>query len=248
MGSGPEDLFGVGRLRQCSDGVGGGMTLGRWATGPDRRTAVGAVGVLADEVLGYALMASLPQGAWSISTEIWLDVVGALPGAGDTVAAHATPVQAGSYAAGELRDGAGRPIVLCRQRGRFTTPPDGYDGPVVPAGIRSARGMEELLGLRAEGDVHVMETRPDLANPNGVLHGGVSLAASEVVATRTRVDLGCELPTSSVHIVHTRGVPVGAPVVFRCEARHAGRSLWVSEVVGTVAGKVCTVATVTAQE
>jgi acyl-coenzyme A thioesterase PaaI-like protein len=243
--SGPDDLFGLGEMRQCSDGVGGRMTLGDWAGGPDGRTAVGALGVLADEVLGYALMASLPQDAWSISTEIWIDVIGELPAPHAGVIGHACPVEAGSFSTGELRDGGGRTFALCRQRGRYAPRPAAGVAPVVAA-AGPVGGLDALLGLRPDRGAFVLESRPDLANPNGMLHGGVSLAASEVVATRHRVESGSDLRTSAVHIAHTRGIPSGAEVVFRCEPRYAGRTLQITDVVGTVADKVCTVATVTA--
>lgn len=246
------DLLGVDVLRQCSDGVAGRMELGGWGAGPDGRTAVGALGVFADEVLGYALMASLPQGAWSISTEIWLDVVGDLPGVGASLTGHAVPLQPGAFSRGELRDAAGRVVVECRQRGRRAEAPvSGQLESMVAVGpVRSqggADGLATLLGMRDEGDTQLVEVHATLANPRKMLHGGVSLACSEVAATRSRLRSGCLLPTSSIHIVHTRGVPVGDTVVFHAETRHAGRTLWVTEVVGTVGGRVCTVATVTAQ-
>ncbi|MBM7517973.1 PaaI family thioesterase [Nocardioides nitrophenolicus] len=247
LGSGPEDLFEVSGLRQCSDGVGGLMTLGAWGRGADGRLAVGALGVLADEVLGYALMASLPQDEWSISTEIWLDVVSELPGPGVDLVGHATPVQTGAFSTGEIRDGRGRLLVSCRQRGRSVSRPDEDAVAAAPSvAPAAADGIEAVLGLRAAADGWVLDARPELANPKGMLHGGISLAASEAVATRARVDRGSSLRTTSVHIVHTRGIPAGASVVFDVEHRHAGRTLWVTHVVGRVDGKVGTVATITA--
>lgn len=250
--SGPAALFGVDDLRQNDDGVEGRMTLGSGMAGPDGTTAVGALGVLVDEAMGYAIMGSLGSGDWSISTEIWMDVLGPLPPAGQTVDVRAITVVPGSFAAGTARDSAGRLFLECRQRGRKV--PSAVDPEAAAASGRSALAgrpiasdLESLLGLRLEGDAHVLHTHAGLANPRWMLHGGVSLAASEAVAARSRWDSGCLLPTSSVHIVHTRGVPVDAPLVLHAETRHAGRTLWVTDVVGTVDGKVCTVATVSAQ-
>lgn len=223
------------------------MALAGWAAGADGRPSVGALGVLADEVLGYALMASLPEDSWSISTEIWLDVVGDLPSTGIDLVGHATPVQAGSYSVGDIRDGKGRLLVSCRQRGRCAPrpPADPAAAPVVVASA-SGDGIEAVLGLRPAAGAWALDARPELANPTGMLHGGISLAASEVLATRERVDRGSTLRTTSVHIVHARGVPAGGEVVFEVEHRHVGRTLWVTHVVGRVAGKVSTIATVTA--
>lgn len=249
--SGPALLYGVEGLRQQEGQVVAEMRLGRGAAGPDGRTAVGAFGVLVDEVLGYTIMASLGPSAWAISTEIWMDVVGPLPTAGEQVSARARTSMAGSFATGEVSDTAGRTLLQCRQRGRRVPPPEDLlvAHPGDPGASRPvSREAEELLGLRAEGDVHVLRSHRGLANPRQMLHGGVSLAASEAVATRSRLASGCSLPTSSVHIVHTRGVPLDALVAFHAETRHAGRTLWVTTVIGTVEGRTCTVATVTAQE
>lgn len=248
MSTAPERLFRTEGLEQRGRTVSGRMLLGGWAAGPGGGISVGALGVLVDEVLGYALMASLAEGSWSLSTEIWIDVVGVLARPHGVLTACAEVVQAGSFSTGEVRDGAGRLVATCRQRGRLTSRPAGAPVTVGQASVQPRPGdLEALLGLRPEGGVHVLQTRPDLVNPLQVLHGGVSLAASEVVATRSRQEHGCELPTTSVHIVHTRGVPLGEPLVLRAETRHVGRTLWVTDVEGTVGGRTSTVATVTAQ-
>lgn len=247
VGSAPEVLFAVGGLRQDGDEVSGSMELGSWSTGPDGRPAVGALGVLVDEVAGYALMASLDQGAWSISTEIWIDVVGEIPGPGGSVTACAAPVQAGSFAAGQVHDSAGRLVLQCRQRGRAVGA-EGVSAGDSPAGAAasSSPDLASMLELRPRGGGYLMEASAALLNPRRMLHGGVSLAASEVVAQTSRLAEGCALPTTSVHIVHTWGVPAGATVTFVARTRHAGRTLWITDVVGSVADRTCTLATVTA--
>ena len=247
VSSPPDALFGIHALRQHPDGMSGRMSLGEWARGPDDQVAVGSLGVLVDNVLGYALMRSVPHGWWSISTEIWIDLVGDLPGPEGVLTARSRSIQQGSFAAGQVFDSAGRVVVECRQRGRAIVAGDMERDQRRDVAERSGSpGLASLLGVRPEGDGHLLEASPSLLNPRRMLHGGVSLAASEVVATRSRLDSGCRLRTSSVHIVHTRGVPPGSTVVFHPETRHAGRTLWVTEVIGTVDGKVCTVATITA--
>lgn len=248
----PAEIFGVRELRQDAVQVSARMTAAGFLTGPDGRVALGALGVLVDEVLGYALMGSLPPGSWSISTEIWVDLVGPRPGRGDELVAVARPRQAGSFSVGEVRQASGRLVAECRQRGRFVPLPAELDGARPDeAGSSAPLDAEDLvtmLDLRADGQDEVMRVRVGLSNPRGMLHGGVSLAASEVVAVRSRLASGCSLPTSSLHIVHSRAVPAGASVVFHAETRHAGRTLWVTDVVGSVEGRTCTVMTVTAQE
>ncbi|TWH00889.1 uncharacterized protein (TIGR00369 family) [Nocardioides sp. J9] len=243
----PERLFDVHGLQQVPGGVTCRSSLGAWATGPDGRTAPGALGVLADEVTGYALMASLPEGAWSISTEIWIDMVGELRRGAD-LEACARPVQEGSFALGRIRDASGAVVAECRHRGRAVPRPDGLDPSSVPVvGASGAADLASLLGLHGGTGDAVLPAHPSLLNPRGMLHGGVSLAASDVVATRSRIEAGSSLATTSIHIVHTRGVAAGANLELRATTRHSGRTLWVTDVVGTVDGRTCTVATVTAQ-
>jgi acyl-coenzyme A thioesterase PaaI-like protein len=250
VASAPDDRFAVRDIRQSGRVVAGAMDP-RPILGADDRPAVGALGVLADNILGYALMASLPQGSWSISTEIWIDVVARGDAAGPVVGGEAEAVQDGSFAAGRLSDGAGRTVAQCRQRGRWVEPlesmPVGLRDPVLARTGTGTIDLGELLGVKhVDGGVALEATRSVL-NPRQMLHGGVSLAASEFAATASRVDSGSTLPTSSVHIVHTRGVPQGATITFEPATRHGGRSLWVTDVLGRVEGKVCTVTTVTAQ-
>lgn len=176
FGSGPAAMFGVADLRQQQDGVAASMTLASGSVGPDHRTAVGSLGVLVDEVMGYAIMGSLPQGAWSISTEIWIDVVGTLPGPGTELVARGTVAATGSFSLGQVWDSSGRPVVECRQRGRAVPPPpDLVERAVVDGNVSlsDADRLEVLLGLRVEGDAHVLRARLGLANPRRMLHGGV---------------------------------------------------------------------------
>src|SRR5688572_524684 len=116
--SGPDELFGIGPLEQHGGAITGSMHAGPWTLGADGRPAVGALGVLADNVLGYAVMASLTPGSWSISTEIWIDLVGPVPTLETKLTAEAVPSQAGSFSLGRIIDEHGRPVAECRQRGR----------------------------------------------------------------------------------------------------------------------------------
>lgn len=246
--SAPDALFGVCEVEQSAARVRGRMHTGPHLAGPSGHMAVGALGVLVDNVLGYALMASLPVSAWSISTEIWLDVVAPLPGDGVDLVAEATAVVPGAFSVGRVCDAEDRPLAECRQRGRQS-----IDGPrsgapeTIAAPSPNDGGLGELIGLHATDETHLLQMTRELANPRMMLHGGVSLAASELAASRSRAQHGCDLPTTSVHIVHTRGVPVGATVEFRTRTVHAGRTLWLTDVLGTVDDKVCTATRVTAQ-
>ncbi|KRF21149.1 hypothetical protein ASG90_01715 [Nocardioides sp. Soil797] len=243
----PDALFGVGGIHQVGPTVSATMEP-RPILGADGRAAVGALGVLADNTLGYAVMAALPQGAWSISTEIWIDVIEPLDVRRPVVRGTAEVHHGGGLSQGALLDAEGRVVAECRQRGREVepvAPGSGARSSIQPAAEEPV-DLGELVGVRRVADRHVLEVEPILLNPRDMLHGGISLAASEFAATASRVEAGSTLATSSVHIVHTRGVPRDATITFESITRHSGRTLWVTEVVGRVDGKVATVTTVTA--
>lgn len=249
--TGPETIFGVGAVEQANGAVRGSMPTGARFAGPDGRAAVGALGVLVDNVLGYSIISSLPPASWSVSTEIWIDLVASLPDDGGRVWAEARIVQRGSFSTGQVVDDSGRVLAECRERGRqvdgvpdFDAAPPQFDPTV--AAVEDP-GLAGLIGLECGAEVCVLNATPELENPRRMLHGGVTLAGSEVAATRSRVEAGSSLPTSSLHIVHTRPIPAGARVEFRTTTVHAGRSLWLTDVVGIVDGKVCTTTRVTAQ-
>ncbi|WP_051247569.1 PaaI family thioesterase [Nocardioides halotolerans] len=242
--------FGLRDLEQHGDLVRASMTLTAAHVGPDGRPSAGALGVLVDEVLGYAIMASLPAGSWSISTEIWVDLLRPVPPVGTTVRAESGSVATGSFAVGRVLDENGEVVAECRERGRALVRPGTLASAVaLPETDRPAADFSELLGLRLDaGQARAqMGVTHALTNPSTVLHGGVSLAACEQLATAGRVAAGSSLPTTSVHVVHTRPAPIGAEVVLESRTVHAGRSLWLTDVDALVEGKVCATGRVSAQ-
>ncbi|WP_082599321.1 PaaI family thioesterase [Nocardioides sp. Root151] len=248
--SGPTKLFGAGPW-QDGDTVRGVMPADRLFPGADGRPAVGSLGVLVDEVVGYSIIGSLPEGAWTVSTEIWIDIVRPLADAEGELSASARSIAPGSFATGELIDASGNLIAECRERGReIADPPDfavartdfAFDG-----AVDLDQDLSGVLSLREMGEGWVLPVVPRWENPRGVLHGGISLAASEAAATASRVEAGSDLATSSLHIVHTRAVPSGVDLELRTTTRHAGRTLWVTDVDAVWNGKVCATTRVSAQ-
>jgi uncharacterized protein (TIGR00369 family) len=111
----------------------------------------------------------------------------------------------------------------------------------------------DLLGAtmrRHDGGVTLtLAGSPDLSNPMGNLHGGISLCASEIAGLAVLQTSAHPLVTASIHIAYLRSVPVDAEVSFRAAALHRGRTLGVAQVVSyNSAGKACTMATVTCHE
>lgn len=250
--TGPETLFGVGRVVPHADGVQGSMPTGRPYLGPDGHASVGALGVLVDNALGYVIIDNLVGAKCSVSTEIWIDRLASLPIDGGRIRVDARSVHAdelGGFSEGRVLDGSGQLLAACRARGRRIREDSGdlcpsrFDLPTSDAG-----DVVELLGLVPTGpEAMNMKVTPSFENPRGMLHGGVSLCAAEVVATRARQRQNRSLSTASVHIVHARPIPANSTVEFNATTTHAGRSLWVSDVTAWVDGKAACVTRVTAQ-
>ena len=208
----------------------------------DGRTPAGAVAVLVDDALGYAITADLPRGRWSVSAEITLDLLRPLPASG-LVSTEARLVHAnglGGFATGSVSDQEGRLLALCTQRGRFVTAPDDLVEEGAWGGPVREGDLERLLAVRPDVP---MPTSDVLANEAGSLHGGISMLCADLVAHHLRPDL----VTASVHIAYTRGIPIGAEVTWRTRVRHDGRSLAVVDVDGVVADRVCATSRVVLQ-
>jgi acyl-coenzyme A thioesterase PaaI-like protein len=232
--TGPEALFRLGEITVDGATFRGSMAVGSWLEVGDR-TPAGAVAVLVDDVLGFAIVEDVPSGRWSVSAEITLDVLRPLPFFGGV---HATATLAhlddlGGLATGLVTDDDGTVLAVCTQRGRFiTAPPDlveeGSWGAPVAEG-----DLERLLAIRADQPMTATDV---LSNEGGSLHGGISMFVSDVVAGA----LVPELVTASVHITYTRAIPLGAHVTWETHVRHRGRSLAVVDVDGVVDGGTCT--------
>ena len=214
----------------------GSMPVGPWLA-VRRRTPAGALAVLVDDLLGYAITADLPGGRWSVSTEITLDVLRPLPATG-RVLADGKLVQSdaqGGFATGTVRNEEGTRLAVCTQRGRFIRAPEGLVEEGAWGGPPRPGDLERLLSV---GDGAPMPTTDVLANEGGNLHGGISMFASDLVAGALRPDL----VTASVHITYTRAIPIGADVSWRATIRHDSRSLAVVDVDGVVDDRVGTTA------
>lgn len=246
--SGPEVLFTVDGLTRDGDDVRGHMTTGAW-TG-----SAGSVGILADNVLGYALIAHAPADRWSVSTEITLDFLRPLPQDGTLlIAAGRTVHAAGStgLAEGSISDEAGNLVARTRQWGRYVAAPPGGDG-TAPAEPVAHRTREQLLsGVRRKitavnGHAElVLDVDEDLVNPLKTLHGGITLWVSELLASAAVSTLSAALHPASVTVSYLRPFPLDDVAVLRAEVESCGRRLATTRLRGTNrAGKLCVTATV----
>lgn len=253
----PDALFQVDRVAVNEDVLSSSMPAGRWLDNTSGQPTAGVLGVLVDNVLGYAIMLGRPMNHWSVSSEISIDLCHRI--APDTTrlfgeARLEHSDTGGGVSSGQIVDDRGRLVALCRQHGRFVptvppkTPPRA-EGGAVPS--REPLDVLDLLNSKATatagGAEMELATTPELVNPLGNLHGGITLCASDVAGTAAASASGRLLTTTSIHIAYLRPAPAGTRVRFEASVVYAGRTFAVIHVSATnEEGKVCTMATVTA--
>ena len=240
--TGPEDLFRLGPVTSDGQSVAASMPSGAWLVDTDGVVAPGAVGVLVDNVLGYAIIAARPPGHWSVSAEITLDVLEPLPTSGAIHAeARVEHIDGlGGFATARVLDDEGRLLALGTQRGRFVA---AHGVGLEPASYTPVDGSDDVIAWlrRTSAGARPFEVPDLLLNPMGNVHGGVSFCLSDLVA---RDAVAGDLTTASIHVVYSRGIPAGATLSYDAVVTHAGRSLAVVEVTGSVDGRPSTLATV----
>jgi uncharacterized protein (TIGR00369 family) len=237
----------------------GSMDTGPWSIDSEGASCAGSLGVLIDDVLGYAVVSARPPGHWAVSTEIHADFGRALPAPGERLRSESSAVAlgpAGGLASGVVRDATGGLIATATERLQYVPGEPGglaeNAAAALPmsAVVDGATSVAELLGVRRSGggaDAGLRFTPSEqLANPVGNLHGGVLFCAVEL-AGRSGLDPGvAPLVTSSVHLAFLRPLRLHAEVRLAVTVAHRGRTLGVAHVVATnPEGKVCALATVT---
>ena len=246
---GPEAMFAVGEMTESDRGCRGFMTSGPWSSGPGNAASVG---VLADNVLGYALISAAPAGRWSVSTEITLDFLRPLPADGSRISAEGHLVHVSAEAG--LAEGAvfaadGQPVARCRQWGRFVEAGptrDTGDTPFTGA-HRPALELADLVAANAPAvdgrSWFALPVGEDLVNPLRTLHGGITLWLTEFLATRAVGSVAESMVAASLNVSYLRPFVQGDLATFRAEVTSRGRRLVVTQVTGrNEAGKLCVVA------
>lgn len=252
--SGPEVLFRLGEITLTDSVVRSSMPSGAWLHGEDHLPTAGSLGVLVDNVLGYALIDSAPEGSWSVSTAISLHVHPALAEAKELRAeAWTTQVdRSGGFAQGVVRAERGEVVAACSQRGRHVpAPAEGLGGPR-PAhelGLDLDHdAVAALVGLRPAG-VGSLELSVDerVTNPMRNLHGGIGLCAVDAAARVALAGTGDPVVPVSIETVYLRPLPLGGEARFEAEVVQRGRTLAVVDVVTTSGGRPTMRGRVTAQ-
>jgi len=251
---GPERFFRITRPETTGEVVASSMPAGPWLNGPSGRPLAGALGVLIDNVAGYVLLLGRPPGGWSVSAEITLDLLRPVPADGSVLLAegrvrHADPV--GGFASASVIDGSGRLLAVATQHGRWVRSASAASNGTAPAdGVPPAADLVGFLGgqsrAAAAGGLLELTVTPELTNPLGNMHGGITLCACDLVAQAAIEAAGGSQRTASIHVAYPRPIPLGTRVRFTAQVMHLGRAFGVIRVTALNAGgRPCAIATVT---
>lgn len=241
-----EQILAVETVMLNGDRVEGWASTGPWNE-VDGALSVGSFGPLIDSVLGYAIIFAGGPGAWSVSTDITIDVIGALPDRGERVRGEARMQGDGDahpFSVGSLTTEDGRIIAHCTQHGRYVqvSPPEAVapeeDTPV-PSGADLIDILDvDVIPTDAGADVRLSVT-PRVQNPLTNMHGGMSIAVCDIAATAALASRYSTVRTSSLHVSYVRPLTAGSDAVFEARVAHAGRTYAVVDVVGTANGRIC---------
>jgi len=260
--SGPDRLFRVGPLRSAGGTtVEASMRCGSWTAGPDGRPGLGSLCVLLDAVLGQATIAGRPDGLWPVTTEMTVDLTGAVPDDGEVTVRAWVIASAGRgiVARGDVLGPDGALIGVATEWGRLVPevpdiPPDDPGSDVVPPPGDAAAVLGAYVvvdaptrGAGEERPTLTLPGSPALGNERDTMHGGILATVAELAAVAV-VPGTPERPmaTGSLHVTYLRPAMMDGPTTVHTDVVHQGRSFAVVRSdVRNAAGRLAAAATVT---
>lgn len=188
-----EVAFGIQPVLTDGPTAEGAMHLGEWALYRDGSGVHhGATGVLIDDTTAYAALTASDADQRGVSTEISVDFHAPIPVDANQLICTATADHSSAgwgHSTGEVRADTGELIATVGQRMRFfpggdspqPQEPQPADAPSWLSSLDSHLELVEQSGARSE---FILRTNPGMRNPMGMLHGGISLAFSELAARK----------------------------------------------------------------
>lgn len=239
----PEVTFGVDTVDTAGGQAFG--TMAPTAATVDANTGAlhqGALGVLIDDTSAYAALTGRLPNQWGVSSVINIDFHAPVTSASGRFECKADFVSRNGdwgFAAGAVRDGHGALVATVDQRMRYL-PGDSavHEKPWARSdAAEDLPPIDELLQVvhretrRAE---FRLTTSPHLANPLGVMHGGVGLCFSEIAACTAWngmvADRDVSFHTSNLRTTYLRPGDLTHDLDVKVQVVHASRSFVVLEV------------------
>ncbi|WP_162141429.1 hotdog fold thioesterase [Smaragdicoccus niigatensis] len=226
----PENRFGVVQTGFSAQAV----TAKQIAQGRE----LGWLGVLADFATGRAVQGVVPADRGIRTATIHFETGSGRPGTSDVVDAYALvkDVAGGDVlAVADLRTAAGQ--LVASVSARFIVVP-GVVAPVAesPPDIEVAGGsLADLLGieeLEARGDRARLRAvaEPWMANPYGIVHGGIPIALVDLAVGVVGNELGEDFRTLSLDINLQRPARIGGEMIAEAVVQRVGARVAVIEV------------------
>ena len=259
--TGPEPRLGITFTEHENGTISWHQPVADQFVDPRGRFATGGLAVLVDSGLGAENHRRRPDGMWTVTTELRIDLLGR-PRAGTSGLGVRTDHLGGDghclTTRGDVVDDDGGVVAAGLVKSMAFSvgiDPDEYDDePPWPSALVPGT-LAEVLCLtfdeRADGPggsravEAVIAPEPALANPLGNLHGGVFAAVAEI-AGAALFPHEREVSSSSLDVRYIRQIPLVAPVIVRAEIVHDGRSWGIAQVTTRDdRGRACAVASVT---
>ena len=259
--NGPEPRLGITFAEHENGTISWHQPVADQFVDPRGRFATGGLAVLVDSGLGAENHRRRPDGMWTVTTELRIDLLGR-PRAGTSGLGVRTDHLGGDghclTTRGDVVDDDGGVVAAGLVKSMAFSvgiDPDEYDDePPWPSALVPGT-LAEVLCLtfdeRADGPggsravEAVIAPEPALANPLGNLHGGVFAAVAET-AGAALFPHEREVSSTSLDVRYIRQIPLVGPVTVRAEVVHDGRSWGIAQVTTRdERGRACAVATVT---
>jgi uncharacterized protein (TIGR00369 family) len=232
-GHSPLSLFGI--TRTSADGqLGTGMNPGPWMTDEGGNLHPGSLAVLLDLELSSPLFLGRPSPRAGLATsELSIDFVADAALLEGHLTATASLVQKdedGGLVRGQAANDGGI-VAIATLAGRYLKMPEAYHGavdlnPGTPdPGLTMRQVFTDLPHKTAEGAALSVLSSPWLANPRGVMHGGILAVLAEYVASSALDGGGGAWQPSSLRINYLRPSPLGEVVSVRAVRIQQGRKL-----------------------
>ena len=252
----PESMFRVTGFEHAGADAVITMRTGDWMLDDSGVPCSGALGVFLDDAVGHQVFVARPgDGYASMTSELSIDVVVPPPWTGPELVARCwttSRTAGGAFTQCTVTDPAGTTVAAVSNWGRFVALAPGTPvwspDPRIPEPDPALR-VAGLLGSRpertADGAVLRLTGGAELANPMGIVHGGIVACASERTAAAT-LDEPADWWASSIRVHYLRPMPLNPGVELTATVLHRGRTVTVARVVGGPAGgRTCTDATIT---
>ncbi|QNN62959.1 PaaI family thioesterase [Leucobacter denitrificans] len=224
--------------------------VGSEAVDLDGSIRAGALGVFADTVFAGPVMQNRPSPTFGIVTsELSMNFPTTMPSFGELISMRQDTVEVtrvGGNVTGVILGEGNRVLSTVHIALRFIDHGREYEPLGLPKMDAPGFSLATLLGVpeAQEGEAFLRKkVAPHLANPSGMLHGGIAVTILEYVASRAVHEETSAWECESLRVNYLRPAPLGEEVKVTARRVHTGRNLCVADAkIALPNGKVTNIA------